>query len=248
MVKQNINIIFSVFLLVSIAELLVAFEVFNLANENIVKYLAIFYVVIAIIAMVLIRRIAIIAEKNKPKEEVKIIYKNFDKEKADKELIDKKTTDKAQKISGAFIKDIQNEDGVEKFTEKVLSKLAKTFNIVQGVFYLWNDKNQTFYSANTFAFYSTTEIKDFEIGEGIAGQVAKNQKFLLIDNVPQGYIKIASGLGEGSPKFLAFVPLVHNSKTIAILEFASFVEFPEPTDKIFTTLAEKLVPLVQKYV
>ncbi|MBN2662682.1 MAG: GAF domain-containing protein [Bacteroidales bacterium] len=206
------------------------------------------YVFFAIVATFLLLKFVSTADKNRPKEEVKIIYKNFDKEKADKELIEKKTKDKAEKIADSFIKDLPVIEDKEKFTELILNKLAKTFHLVQGVFYLWNEQKQVFNTANTYAFYSTEQAKDFAIGEGINGQVAKNKKFLLIDNVPDDYVNVVSGLGEGTPNFLAFMPIIYNEKTIGIIEFASFIELPQPTEKIFNTLAQHLSPIIQKFV
>jgi len=247
MIKRNSNIIFASFLVVSLIKLLISLQLFNIP-ENIVLYSSYIYIIIAIITSFLLLKFILSLDKDKPKEEVKIIYKNFDKEKADQELIEKKTQNKAQKIADSFIQNFPETKDIEKFTEAVLSKLVKTFHLVQGVFYLWNEEKQVFYTANTYAYYSTEKAKDFEIGEGINGQVAKNQKFLLIDNVPENYIKVVSGLGEGTPKNLAFMPIVYKNKTIAIIEFASFEELPTPTESIFYTLAEHLSPKVHKLI
>ncbi len=247
MYKRNANISFIVFVIISIAEITVVLNLFKLDN-NIVTYISIAYILIAIIVSFLLLRFIKVAEKHKPKEEVKIIYKNFDKEKADQEFIEKKSKNKARKIAETFIEDLNKYTDKEKFTEVVLNKLSKNFHIVQGIFYLWDEQKQEFYTANSYAFYTTETNKAFTIGEGITGQVAKNKKFLLINNVPKDYVKVVSGLGEGTPKYLAFLPIISNEKTIGIIEFASFVEFPTPTDEIFTTLAGSLAKLIQKFV
>lgn len=247
MIKRNSNIAFIVFLVLSLIELCFILNIFSFSS-NLLNYSGIAYVFFAIIASFLLLKFVSQADKNRPKEEVKIIYKNFDKEKADQELIEKKTKDKAEKIADSFIKDLPEINDTEKFTELILNKLAKTFHLVQGVFYLWDEQKQVFTTANTYAFYSTEKAKNFTIGEGINGQVAKNKKFLLIDNVPDKYVSVVSGLGEGTPKFLAFMPIINNDKTIAIIEFASFIELPQPTEKIFNTLAKYLSPIIQKFV
>ncbi len=249
MFKKYSNIVFFVFLLITVAELFLVFNVFNIVvSDNFIVDVNVVYAFLSVVAAFFLLKFVAMSEKNRPKEEVKIIYKNFDKEKAGQDFIEKKSKDKALKISENFVADLDKIDNVEKFTEKVLSKLAKNFHIVQGIFYLWNEKKQSFVQTNTFAFYSTEAENEFITGEGIHGQVAKDQKFLLIDNIPDDYVKVGSGLGEGKPKYLAFIPVVSNEKTIAIIEFATFIELPTPTDSIFQTLADNLAPLVFRFV
>jgi GAF domain-containing protein len=206
------------------------------------------YVFLSLAASFVLTKFVAATVKHKPKEEVKIIYKNFDTEKANQELIEKKSSDKATKVAANFMKGLHDIQDKEKFTETVLIRLSKVFHIVQGIFFLYDPKQDYFYTSNTFAFYSPDTDKKFKTGEGITGQVAKNQKFLLIDNVPDDYITIVSGLGEGTPRYLAFLPIIHDNKTVGVIEFASFHKFPEPTDKIFMNIGQQLAPIVNKFV
>jgi DNA repair exonuclease SbcCD ATPase subunit len=59
------------------------------------------------------------------------------------------------------------------------------------------------------------------------GQVWQEEKTLLIDNVPDGYTKIQSGLGQSQPNHLIIVPLIDNKKTYGIIELASFHPFED---------------------
>ncbi len=244
--KKKSNIVFAIFLIISILEVLIALNFFDISEKTIIDTVLV-YVFLAIATTFLLTKFVATATKHKPKEEVKIIYKNFDTEKANQEIIEKKTSDKASKVAANFMKGLSEVADKDKFTEQVLIRLSKVFNIVQGIFFLYNNKEDLYYTANTFAFYSTDTDKKFKMGEGITGQVAKNQKFLLIDNVPDNYITIVSGLGEGTPRYLAFMPIIDEGKTIGVIEFASFHKLPEPTEKIFTQIAEELVPLVKKF-
>jgi methyl-accepting chemotaxis protein len=65
-------------------------------------------------------------------------------------------------------------------------------------------------------------VISFEYGEGLIGQAAANGKTLYVDDVPEGYIKIVSGLGSASPRFLLIVPIKHQEKVIGVMEIASF--------------------------
>ena len=71
----------------------------------------------------------------------------------------------------------------------------------------------------------------YEFGEGLIGQAAASGQSLYVDDVPEGYIKIVSGLGSSSPKYLLIVPLKHNGHVLGVLEVASFVNITEAQRK-----------------
>jgi hypothetical protein len=76
----------------------------------------------------------------------------------------------------------------------------------------------------------STVIK-YEIGEGLIGQSAASGNTLYVDDVPEGYIKIVSGLGSASPRHLLIVPLKKNNQVLGIVELASFTEVSEDQRK-----------------
>ena len=70
-------------------------------------------------------------------------------------------------------------------------------------------------------------IVSYGIGEGLIGQSAASGKTLYIDDVPTGYVKIISGLGMASPKYLLIVPVKQAEKVIGVMEIASFTPVTE---------------------
>ncbi len=185
-------------------------------------------------------------ENRKPKTEVKIVYKTVDKTK-EKQTEQKQTEQKINKIVSAAVEGLDKINDFNSFSEKLFNNFSETFDIVQGLFFLWNEEKKVYYTAGTYAFYTEDNYKEFELGQGITGQVAKDKRFLYIDNVPEGYITILSGLGKGSPNYLTFLPIVSNDRTIAVIEFATFSPLPEPVEEIFKKIAQKLSPLVEKF-
>lgn len=137
-----------------------------------------------------------------------------------------------------IIPKIDFKERIEDYTEKILQNLAKQFELVLGIFYLKNEKTSHFESLSTFAWSSDLPPASFNIGEGLTGQVAKNKVLIKVDNIPDDYIKILSGLGSGSPKNLLIVPLLLNKETIGIIEMASFKEFDKVTEWTIKYLAK----------
>lgn len=242
MTSKKANILFVLLILFSL--LIVA--IFFLKGKfhisfDVLRYSVIVYVLYSIIAAAVIK--AEIAKKSKAKD-VRIIYKQKEAEPKKKDKKQVVTED----VSFKFFKEFPRFDSISKYCEEVLRRFAKEFDIVVGIFYVLNKQEQNFSIANSFAFYSENTNKTFQLGEGITGQVAKNQKNLIIDNVPDGYIDVVSGLGQGSPKNLAFIPVVSDNLTIGVIELASFSKFPENADEVFSKIALKISNDLKKFI
>jgi putative methionine-R-sulfoxide reductase with GAF domain len=74
-------------------------------------------------------------------------------------------------------------------------------------------------------------VISFEYGEGLIGQAAAGGRTLYVDEVPEGYIKIISGLGSASPKYLLVVPMKQQDRVVGVMEIASFTSISEDQRK-----------------
>lgn len=128
----------------------------------------------------------------------------------------------------------------EKYCEKLLTNLSKEIEIVQGVVFLINGTEDVYHPAGKYAYFNDEPPKPFKAGETLPGQVARNKQLLIIDDIPEGYVKVVSGLGTSSPKHLSIIPVLNDDKVIGILEIASFKTFDEETKAIIEKLSEKL--------
>ena len=141
-------------------------------------------------------------------------------------------------LAASIIPRIDPKEKIEDYAERILRNLSKHFEIVQGVFFLKNQKTKQYESISTFAYTSDKKPSSFEVGEGISGQVAKNKTLMHLTSIPEGYLKIQSGLGKSSPTNLLIIPLLLNKETIGIIELASFQVFDEETVWTFKNLAK----------
>ncbi len=62
----------------------------------------------------------------------------------------------------------------------------------------------------------------FGLGEGLVGQCAGDRKPLTLTELPEGFCRIASGLGEASPTQATAWPLLSRKNLLGVFEFASF--------------------------
>jgi transcriptional regulator with GAF, ATPase, and Fis domain len=141
-------------------------------------------------------------------------------------------------LAESIIPRIDLKERTEDYAERILLNMSKHFEIVQGVFFLKNQKTNLFESISTFAYTSDENPSSFKIGEGIPGQVAKNKTLMHLTSIPDGYLKIQSGLGKSFPTNLLIIPLLLNKETIGIIELASFHVFDHETVWTFKNLAK----------
>lgn len=140
-----------------------------------------------------------------------------------------------------------NTENIEIFAEQLLKNISKSFEIVQGTYFAKNEKTNEFKFVAGYAFYSETQPQSFNEGETLPGQVAKNRETLLLEQIPEGYITILSGLGKGTPRNLLLVPIINEQGNCdGVFEVASFKPFPSSTVQILTALGKLVVPLQHK--
>lgn len=136
---------------------------------------------------------------------------------------------------------------ITKYTEKILSNIAKEFNIVQGLFFVKQKEKDIFDISGKYAYFGEEEPKSFKLGESISGQVAKNKTVLNLKDIPENYVTILSGLGSSSPDHLIIVPIIHNNETIGVVELASFKEFKKNFIELFEKISEQMGKALSKY-
>lgn len=174
--------------------------------------------------------------------EIAILVQRYEDSKVQKEV--KKETAVKEKID--FDKEAKAIipsaiDSIEKFGEQMLQNCAKRFNLVQGLMYLKDPVDGVFTFKSGYAYYSETQPITYREGETLAGQVAKNKTVLNLSKVPENYIAVMSGLGEGSPNHLLIFPIIsENNETIGIVELASFKSFNSEVEELFAYIGKKL--------
>ncbi len=138
---------------------------------------------------------------------------------------------------------LSQKEGEKDAVEKAFSVLCKKVEACQGALFLkqQEDEGQYFDLFTSFA-YTFEESKNtrFELGEGLPGQVAKEGKLVNLSSVPEGYIKILSGLGNATPQHLVLAPIVANGNTKGVAEFAAFAAFSPHQEKFIAQVCDLL--------
>ncbi|HET6267527.1 MAG TPA: response regulator, partial [Acidobacteriota bacterium] len=118
---------------------------------------------------------------------------------------------------------LQGAEQPDEFGRRLLSELVPLIHAGYGAFHLFHENDGRFHFTSGYGFQQNwSGGNSFGPGEGIAGQAAAEQKLIVLSDLPPGYIKIASGLGESVPRVLAVIPIVNQKQTLAVVEAASF--------------------------
>ncbi|MDF2790838.1 MAG: sensor hybrid histidine kinase [Neobacillus sp.] len=116
-------------------------------------------------------------------------------------------------------------ENVQMLADMLITKLVPMVGASYGVFYLKevNKSDQYLTRMSSYASLSTEqERKQFRLGEGLIGQCALLKRPIHLNQVPDDYLKIGSGLGEASPKTIMILPVLFEEQVLAVIEIASF--------------------------
>ncbi|MEC1520676.1 ATP-binding protein [Neobacillus niacini] len=115
-----------------------------------------------------------------------------------------------------------------ELTHAFISKITPMLGGVYGVVYLRRNQGSEvrYVKEAGYAIVSKERTAEsFRLGEGLIGQAAMDKRIFLIDKLPEEHFKVASGLGQSSPKNLLVAPILVDGRVEAVVEFASFQPF-----------------------
>ena len=135
---------------------------------------------------------------------------------------------------------LQQSGNKKDMLQSSIQAICKQIEAGQGALYLVQEDEGKRYVQLTAGYALTlgeSTVVRFEFGEGLIGQCAAVGKTLYIDDIPEGYVKILSGLGNASPKFILIVPIKKDQVT-GVIEIASFTAVSEDQRKFVEESAQ----------
>jgi methyl-accepting chemotaxis protein len=107
--------------------------------------------------------------------------------------------------------------------ENIIRELVGYLDASAGGFYLISEGDATSIDlVASFAFERKKYLKkQYAPGEGLVGTCAIEKEKIILTEIPEDYINITSGLGEGKPRSLILMPLKYEEQILGIIEVAS---------------------------
>lgn len=137
--------------------------------------------------------------------------------------------------------------GIDKYAEELLQNMAGSFNMVQGLFYIKDPNEDLFHCNGQYAYFSENKPAEFRSGETLPGQAVKNKAIVSLNNIPDQYMTIASGLGNSNPKQLVFVPLKNQDDVVGLIEYATFEPLSGKQMKALEGISKKVADTIIKH-
>lgn len=88
--------------------------------------------------------------------------------------------------------------------------------------------------------------RSFDFGEGLVGRAAVEKEVIYITDLPPGYIKIRSGLGEDVPSSILLIPILLDNNVLGVIELASLGEIPPHQIEFVRQLGDALATTIAK--
>lgn len=249
--RKLLNIVTFVLLLLAGMALLYRIRLHSMSSDISVNitYLLVLFIIVLSFAQFL-ASIFINEHKVKEVEKTEIEEDNQKEEKKEEKKEEQVKETKSTLDTKTLLSNIipPKSATVEEYGETLLMNMAKELQIVQGVVHTINLSESIFSSVSFYAYFSEKKPEPFKIGETLPGQVARNKELLQIDNIPDDFIQVLSGLGDSTPNYMVFVPVIKDDTVIAVIEFATFKKYDNEYIALFKELGNKVSTTFFNYV
>ncbi|MEK5450420.1 response regulator [Paenibacillus sp. FSL R7-0331] len=101
-----------------------------------------------------------------------------------------------------------------------ISRLSTAVGGSYGAIYMLQHNRLQFTAGYAFDEAAVSR-EPFALGSGLVGQCAVDKQMLILNDLPDNYIRVHSGLGETLPSTLIVFPLVYEAEVVAVIELAT---------------------------
>ncbi|MEW2303640.1 HAMP domain-containing protein [Streptomyces sp. NPDC006655] len=123
--------------------------------------------------------------------------------------------------------------------ELIMDELAPLAAAQYGAFYLAEDTPRG-HELRLVGSYGYPDDADrptrIPVGRSLVGQVARNRRPITVEDLPEGYVTISSGLGQAVPRALMVLPIVVEEQVLGVIELASLTGFTQIHQDFLTQL------------
>jgi len=126
-----------------------------------------------------------------------------------------------------FSEILKNEsDNIYVLGDDIIRQLVQYLEANQGALYLIDQSGNQLERIATYAYAKKKFVDHIvQLGQGLVGQCVLEKGHIHVTDVPQGFVKITSGLGESTASNILVVPLIIRDEVMGVLELASFEVF-----------------------
>jgi hypothetical protein len=135
---------------------------------------------------------------------------------------------------------VTNKNSVSNYSDSVLSQLCHYISASCGAFYTYNPTEKDLHLSASYAMLNDNVRIKVKLEETILGEASLKKDLTIINDIPEGYIKIESSLGNTAPKNVLILPIYYDEQLIASLEIAKYNQVSD-IEKEYLTIAQKII-------
>ena len=126
---------------------------------------------------------------------------------------------------------LQGQGDLSQVTRLIMSELTPLVTSQHGAFFLVEGEERAVRDCGSSPPTATRRTppapERFSLGQGLVGQAAVEGKPIIIEDVPEDYIKVSSGLGEAPPRNIIVLPVIFEEQVLGVIELASLQQISE---------------------
>jgi len=124
---------------------------------------------------------------------------------------------------------MQGQRSIVSVAQLIMSELTPLVDAQHGAFYMMEpDPNNEpiLHLIASYGFGGRKSLQNkYKIRESLIGQCAFEKKPIVLADVPQDFVYIATGMGEAPPRTVVVLPVLFEGETKAVIELATFHPF-----------------------
>jgi len=142
-----------------------------------------------------------------------------------------------------------NNNDISKLTDEIIAVMVRHLHAFHGGIYLIETDEisgeEWIQLHGSFAMDQRLKAKSkLNVGEGLIGQAIKNGECIHLENAPNSYVSISSGLGEAPASHILIVPLRYRGKVYGAVELASFNSFAPSESQFIENSGETMASTI----
>jgi HAMP domain-containing protein/signal transduction histidine kinase/ActR/RegA family two-component response regulator len=123
---------------------------------------------------------------------------------------------------------MQGQRSLESLGQLIMSELTPAVSAQLGTFFIMDTAGDTpmLKLLSTYGYVRRKSVSNrYGLGEGLVGQAALEKKTILITQVPDEYVVVASSIGEATPRNIVVLPILFEGTVRGVIELGAFVPF-----------------------
>lgn len=138
-------------------------------------------------------------------------------------------------------------ENFKDLSRHIISELVDYVGAAMGALYIYHENSDGGYLELFGSYALDTSENDkqiLKVGEGYVGTCFAEGKTIAVNNLPDGYFPLTSGLGEVQPGFLYLVPAMQLNNKQGIIEIASLEELEAYKIRFIEKIGETLTSVI----